>query len=116
MAERRWNAGCVPAHNDAVAEPELAVLRDAIRLRGPADVPGAAAVVEEYLGGVLRDAGAAGKDAAGGWGRGGQRGGAARGRGPSAAVHGGQLGHRVRGAGGAAAGVPGAARGVAGPA
>jgi hypothetical protein len=69
MAERRWNAGCVPAHNDAVADPELAVLREAIRLRGPADVPAAAAVVEEYLGGVLRDAGAAGNEAARRWAR-----------------------------------------------
>ncbi|WP_433607463.1 hypothetical protein ACQP2P_32855 [Dactylosporangium sp. CA-139114] len=50
-------------------DPELAVLRDAIRHRGTIDVSGAAAVVEEYLAGVLRDAGAAGNDAALRWAR-----------------------------------------------
>ncbi|MGI5239528.1 hypothetical protein [Dactylosporangium sp. CA-139066] len=41
-----------------MSDPELAALRDSIRRRGPADVPGAARVVEDYLAAVLRDAGA----------------------------------------------------------
>jgi hypothetical protein len=52
-----------------VPEPELAVLRDAIHRRGTIDVTGAAVVVEEYLGGVLHDAGAPGNDAARRWAR-----------------------------------------------
>ncbi|WP_433219658.1 hypothetical protein ACQP00_15825 [Dactylosporangium sp. CS-047395] len=50
-------------------DPELAALRDAIRRRGPADVHGAAAVVEEYLGDILRDAGAPGHEGARRWAR-----------------------------------------------
>ncbi|WP_432993286.1 hypothetical protein [Dactylosporangium sp. CA-233914] len=50
-------------------EPELTALREAIRCRGPADVPAAAAVVGECLGGVLHDAGAAGNEAALRWAR-----------------------------------------------
>jgi hypothetical protein len=52
-----------------VPDPELAALSESIRGRGQADVPGARRVVEEYLTGVLQDAGAAGHPAAHRWAR-----------------------------------------------
>jgi hypothetical protein len=57
------------AHNVVVADPELVALRDSIRRRGEADVPGAARVVDEYLEGVLLDAGAPGHPGARRWAR-----------------------------------------------
>ncbi|MEV8516914.1 hypothetical protein [Dactylosporangium sp. NPDC051484] len=48
-------------------DPELAALRESIRLRGPADVSGASRVVDEYLWEVLRDTGAAGHPGAYRW-------------------------------------------------
>ncbi|MER7004936.1 hypothetical protein ABT297_18085 [Dactylosporangium sp. NPDC000555] len=50
-------------------DPELAALRESIRRRGPADVPGASRVVDEYLREILRDAGAAGHPGARRWAR-----------------------------------------------
>lgn len=58
-----------PGPQCGVLDPELAALRDSIRRRGRADVPGAARVLGEYLAGVLRDAGAEGHPAAYRWAR-----------------------------------------------
>ncbi|GAA4258269.1 hypothetical protein GCM10022255_078320 [Dactylosporangium darangshiense] len=58
-----------PAHNGGVPDPELTALRESIRHRGQADVPGATRMVEDYLATVLQDAGAAGDPSAHRWAR-----------------------------------------------
>lgn len=56
-----------PSAAPGVVDPELAELRASIQHRGQADIVGAAALVENYLGAILHDAGAAGNAAVRRW-------------------------------------------------